>query len=147
MITKEHRALVPGIGWIEHVEVDWNPCNDDGPVSPHLQLWAEELLDAFDQIKRPLRIDPQATQQALANAGFMEIKQEVMHAFVNGGTNNPYDIDVGRWFNLCLHKSFMNISLAPLFRIKKWQPEQIEQLQRDVLSEIGERANRSYCKV
>ncbi|KUI60476.1 hypothetical protein VP1G_07676 [Cytospora mali] len=141
------RALVPGSGWIEHVEVDWNPCNDEGPVSPHLRFWADTLLDAMDQIKRPLRLDPQATQQALANAGFIEIKQEVIRVFVNGGAKNPYDIDVGRWFNLCLHKSFMNISLAPLFRVKKWKPEQIEALREDVLDEIGERTNRSYCKL
>lgn len=141
------RALVPGTGWIEHVEVDWNPYNDVGPVSPRLRFWIDELFDAMDQIKRPLRINPQATQQALANAGFVDIKQEVLHMFVNGGAKNPYDIDVGRWFNLCLHKSFMNISLAPFFRIKKWKPEQIEQLKEDVLDEIGERANRSYCKL
>ncbi|ROW14180.1 hypothetical protein VPNG_04208 [Cytospora leucostoma] len=141
------RALVPGTGWIQHVEVDWNPCNDIGPVSPRLRFWIDNLFDAMDQIRRPLRLDPQATQQALANAGFVEIKQEVIHVFVNGSAKNPYEIDVGRWFNLSIHKSFMNLSLAPLFRIKKWQPEQIEQLQTEVLDEIGERTNKSYCKL
>ncbi|ROW07790.1 hypothetical protein VMCG_03531 [Cytospora schulzeri] len=145
--NRQNRALVPGTGWIEHVEVDWNPYNDTGPVSPRLRYWIDELFDAMDQIKRPLRLDPPATQQALANAGFVDIKQEVLHMFVNGGAINPYDIDVGRWFNLCLHKSFMNISLAPFFRVKKWKPEQIEQLKEDVLDEIGERNNRSYCKL
>lgn len=101
----------------------------------------------MDQIRRPLRLNPQATQQALANAGFVEIKQEVIQVFVNGSAKNPYEIDVGRWFNLSIHKSFMNLSLAPLFRIKKWQPEQIEQLQTEVLDEIGERTNKSYCKL
>lgn len=145
--NKEYRALVPGAGWIEHVEIDWNPYNDAEPVSPRLRFWVDELFDAMDQAKRPLRVDPQATQQALANAGFVDIKQELLPMFVNGGALNPYDIDVGRWFNLCLHKSFMNISLAPFFRVKKWTPEQVEQLRNEVLTEIGERNNRAYCKL
>lgn len=129
------------------MEVDWNPYNDEGPVSPRLRFWADELFDAMDKIKRPLRVDPRATHQALANAGFIEIKQEVINVYVNGGAKLPFEIDCGRWFNLSFHKSFMSLSLAPLFRIKQWSPEQIEQLKRDVLEEIGERTNRSYCKL
>lgn len=139
--------MVPGTGWIEHVEIDWTPYNDTGPVSPHLQSWVDELFDAMDQIKRPLKVNPQATQQALAHAGFVDIKQEVIPMFVNGGAIIPYEVDVGRWFNLCLHKSFMNISLAPLFRVKKWDPEHIRQLQDAVLTEIGDRNNRAYCNL
>ncbi|KAI3395715.1 hypothetical protein diail_938 [Diaporthe ilicicola] len=139
--------LVPGSGWVEQVEVDWYPCNDDGPVSDHLRFWAEELHSAMDQMKRPLRIDPHRTQQMLADAGFVEIKQEVIRLPLNGGSETPYEIDVGRWFNLSLHKAFMGLSLAPLYRAKNWRLEEVERLEKDVLEEIAERSNRAYCKL
>ncbi|KAG8163550.1 hypothetical protein KVR01_006847 [Diaporthe batatas] len=139
--------LIPGSGWLEQVEVDWYPCNDDGPVSHHLRLWAEELHGAMDQMKRPLRVDPNRTQQLLTDTGFVDIKQEVIHLPVNGGSLDPYEMDVGRWFNLSLQKSFMGLSMAPLFRAKNWRPEDISLLERDVLNEIAERNNRAYCKL
>ncbi|KAJ0115815.1 methyltransferase [Diaporthe amygdali] len=139
--------LVPGSGWFEQVEVDWYPCNDDGPVSSHLRYWAEELHNAMDAMKRPLRVDSRRTQQMLADAGFVDIKQEVIHLPVNGGSDDPYEIDVGRWFNLSLHKSFMGLTLAPLYRAKGWRPEDIERLEKDVLEEVSQRGNRAYCKI
>ncbi|KAL1882276.1 hypothetical protein Daus18300_000762 [Diaporthe australafricana] len=139
--------LVPGSGWVEQVEVDWYPCNDEGPVSDKLRFWADELHSALDQMKRPLRIDPHRTQQMLADAGFVEIKQEVIRLPVNGGSDTSYEVDVGRWFNLSLNKSFMGLSLAPLYRAKNWRTESIERLEKDVLDEIADRNNRAYCKM
>ncbi|POS71550.1 methyltransferase LaeA [Diaporthe helianthi] len=139
--------LIPGSGWVEQVEVDWYPCNDGGPVSHHLGLWAEELRSAMDQMKRPLRIDSNRSQQMLADAGFVDIKQEVIHLPVNGGSLVPFEKDVGRWFNLSLHKSFMGLSMAPLYRVKNWRPEDISRLETDVLEEIADRNNRAYCKL
>ncbi|KAK7713391.1 hypothetical protein SLS64_004641 [Diaporthe eres] len=134
-------------GWVEQVEVDWYPYNDDGPVSDHLKFWADELHSAMDLMKRPLRVDPHRTQQMLADAGLVDIKQEVIRLPVNGGSLEPFEIDVGRWFNLSLHKSFMGLSMAPLYRAKNWRPEDIERLEKDVLDEIAERSNRAYCKL
>jgi hypothetical protein len=101
----------------------------------------------MDLMKRPLRVDPHRTQTMLADAGFVDIKQEVIHLPVNGGSLDAYEIDVGRWFNLSLHKSFMGLSMAPLCRAKNWRPEDVQRLEGDVLFEIGERNNRAYCKL
>lgn len=94
-----------------------------------------------------MRVDPQLTMQTLANTGFVDIKQEVIRVRVNGGSTDPYEIDVGRWFNLCLHKGFMGMSLAPLVKVKGWTPEIVKSLQDEVLREVGERTNASYCKL
>lgn len=139
--------LVPGSGWVEQVEVDWYPCNDDGPVSRYLQLWADELHSAMDIMKQPLRVDPHRTQQRLADAGFADIKQDVIRLPVNGGAIDPFEIDVGRWFNLSIQKSFMGLSMAPLYRAKHWTRADIESLERNVLDEVSERGNRAYCKL
>lgn len=116
-------------------------------MSDHLKFWADELHSAMDLMKRPLRVDPHRTQQMLADAGFVDIKQEVIRLPVNGGSLDPFEIDVGRWFNLSLQKSFMGLSIAPLYRAKNWRREDIERLERDVLDEIAERSNRAYCKM
>ncbi|KAH8744972.1 hypothetical protein F5883DRAFT_364230, partial [Diaporthe sp. PMI_573] len=112
-----------------------------------LKFWADELQDAMDQIGRPLRLDPVRTQRLLTKVGFVEIKQEVFRLPVNASCETPYEVDVGRWFNLCLQKSFMSLSLAPLSRVKKWKLEDIQELEKKVLDEIGERSNQAYFKL
>lgn len=129
------------------MEIDWDFSNDSGPVSPKLRYWMDQLLDAMDQTGRSMRVNSQHTMQRLAHAGFTDIREEVIPVRVNGGSRNPYEIDVGRWFNLCLHKGFMGMSLAPLVRVKGWTPAQVHALGEDVLREVGERTNTSYCKL
>ncbi|KAJ4397269.1 hypothetical protein N0V93_001493 [Gnomoniopsis smithogilvyi] len=141
------RHLTPGNGWFEQVEIDWDFANDHGPVSPRLRYWSNEILDATDRTGRSLRIDRNYTIQALAHAGFVDIREEVLHIRVNGGSREPWEIDVGRWFNLCLHKGFMGLSLAPLVNVKQWTPQQVEVLQNEVLREISDRNNTSYCRL
>lgn len=104
-------------------------------------------MGAMDQTGRPLRIDPQLTIQTLANTGFQDIRQEVLNIRVNGGSLEPWEIDSGRWFNLSLHKGFMAMSLVPLAKLKGWAPERIKSLEEEVLREIGERTNTTYCQL
>lgn len=141
------RHLIPDVGWFEQVEVDWDFANDNGPVSPRLRYWADELLDATDRTGRPLRLDRNKTIEALHYAGLRNIKEECLHIRVNGGSTNAWEIDVGRWFNLSLHKGFMAMSLGPLCQIKGWTPERVEALRMEVLREIGDRNNTSYCRL
>lgn len=141
------RHLKPGVGQIEHVEIDWDFVNENGPVSPRLRYWMDELLEALDRTQRPLRLNPEQRTQDLANTGFVDIKHEAIPVRVNGGSTDPWEIDAGRWFNLCLHKGFMGMSLAPLVQFKGWNPEQVKALEQEVLREVGDRHNTSYCRV
>lgn len=101
----------------------------------------------MDHAGTPLRINPDSIMQTLANIGFTDIKQEVIYVRVNGGSLDPYETDVGRWFNLCLHKGFSAMSLAPLVKIKHWTPDDVHRLEGEVLREIGDRTNSSYCRL
>ncbi|KAF3764517.1 hypothetical protein M406DRAFT_340107 [Cryphonectria parasitica EP155] len=141
------KHLIPGQGWIEHVEIDWDFQSDDGPVSRRLRFWADELLDAMDRAGLPMRIDPKAITQALGDAGFTKISQEVINVRVNGASTNNYDADAGRWFNLSFKKGFMSMSLAPLVKFKHWHPRDVEALYEEIMREVGDRANKSYCKL
>lgn len=136
------------MGYLEHVEIDWEPENDLGPVSRKFKQWTADFIEALERQDRPTRVDPQQTRQMLANIGFVDIKEEVIRVYVNGGSLDPYEIDVGRWFNLCLHKGFMALSLAPLCRGKDPSTiERLKSLEQEVLEEIGNRNNRSYVKL
>lgn len=130
------------------MEIDWEPQNDQGPVSPKFNQWAVEFVNALERQGRPTRVDPDWTRQMLANIGFVDIKEELIRVYVNGGSLDPYEIDVGRWFNLCLHKGFMALSLAPLCRGKDLSTvERLKILEQEILEEIGNRNNRSYVKL
>lgn len=132
---------------MEHVEIDWNFANANGAVSPRLKFWMDELLDAMDRTPRPLRLNPEQRTQDLVAEGFVDITHESIPVRVNGGSTDPWEIDSGRWFNLCLHKGFMGMSLAPLVQYKGWTPEQVKSLEQEVLREVGDRNNTSYCKM
>lgn len=133
---------------MEHVEIDWEPANDRGEVSRKFKQWTLEFLDALERQGRPTRVDPHRTRQMLANVGFADVKEELIRVYVNGGSFDPYETDVGRWFNLCLHKGFMALSLAPLCRGKDPSAvDRIKSLEQEVLEEIGNRDNRTYVKL
>lgn len=140
--------MIPGTGYVEHVEIDWEARNEEGPVSPRFKQWTADFLNALEREGRPTRVDSLQIPQLLRETGFVDPRHEVIRVYVNGGSLEPYEIDVGRWFNLCIHKGFMALSLAPLCRGK--DPSSIERLkilEQEVLEEIGNRNNRTYVNL
>ncbi|ERS99692.1 hypothetical protein HMPREF1624_03055 [Sporothrix schenckii ATCC 58251] len=92
-----HSHLIPGVGYIEHVEIDWTPQpalpggvgsssiggggggssgSGNTPSSPCLAAWASILLNCMDRTGRPLRVDPAETRLALHEAGFVDVRQD-----------------------------------------------------------------------
>lgn len=134
---------------MEHVEIDWELRNDSDPafvVSPLFKQWTAAFLDALEKKGRPTRVNAERTRDMLREIGFVDVKEEKIRVYVNGGSLDPYEIDVGRWFNLCLHKGFMALSLAPLCRAPNPSStvEELKALEPQILREIGNRNNRSY---
>lgn len=134
---------------MEHVEIDWELRNDSDPldvVSPLFKQWTAAFLDSLEHKGRPTRVNAKRTRDMLHETGFVDVKEERIKVYVNGGSLDPYEIDVGRWFNLCLHKGFMALSLAPLCRgpDPPSTVEELKALEPQILMEIGNRNNRSY---
>ncbi|CAK7209590.1 hypothetical protein SEUCBS140593_000544 [Sporothrix eucalyptigena] len=63
--------LIPGVGHIEQIEMDWTPLDGAGP---HLTNWSRTLLACMDRAGRSLRIDAAETYSALQEAGFDDIR-------------------------------------------------------------------------
>ena len=85
-------CLVPGAGYIEHIEIDWQPvirtslsgqrknCADVEPAPSYplsvFPFWVRSFYDCMDAAKRPARVDSAATYAALCHAGFVDIKED-----------------------------------------------------------------------
>ncbi|KAH7118201.1 hypothetical protein B0J13DRAFT_569996 [Dactylonectria estremocensis] len=68
-----------------HVEIDWTPRWDDDekkPANSSFQQWAQLFLAGMDQFNRSARVTPRETRQMIEAAGFTDVKQEVIQAFV-----------------------------------------------------------------
>jgi hypothetical protein len=145
-ILTRHRHLKPN-GWLEQVEIDWNFRCDDGtlPEDSHARRWAEELLDAMDSFGRPLRMDSNLVKQRLRDAGFVDIKEDVIQLPVNGWSSDPFLRDVGRWFNLALRQTYQPLALAPLFRNQSRTPAEVQDLALKVKHELWSNQVHAYC--
>ncbi|KAL2259660.1 hypothetical protein VTK26DRAFT_6568 [Humicola hyalothermophila] len=144
-----YRHLKPGSGYLEQVEIDWTPRCDDGtlPGNSHLVRWISELFDVMDGIGRPLRFDNNLTKQRLAEAGFVDIKEEVIKLPISGWPAETHLRDVGRWFNLGMRQSYQPLSLAALCRYRNRTPREVFDLTEEVRLEVARTRVHAYCNL
>ncbi|KAL2023656.1 hypothetical protein VTK56DRAFT_1813 [Thermocarpiscus australiensis] len=141
------RHLKPHYGYLEQVEIDWNPRSDDGSLrrDAYIVQWMNELLDTMDGFGRPMRMDSNLTKQRLADAGFVDINEEVIKMPVNAWPAEAHARELGRWFNLGLRNSYMALSLAPLSRGHNRTPAEIYDLTEKVRAEVYSNNLHAYC--
>ncbi|KAK4149118.1 S-adenosyl-L-methionine-dependent methyltransferase [Chaetomidium leptoderma] len=142
-----YRHLRPYYGYFEQVEIDWSPRSDDGSLrrDAYAVQWANELSDAMDSFSRPLRLDSNLTKQRLGDAGFVEIKEEVIQMPLNGWPAEAHGRDLGRWFNLGMRQTYQPLSLAPLCRGHGRTPAEVHDLTEKVRAELYSNSVRAYC--
>lgn len=143
------RHLKPSNGHIEQVEIDWNPRCDDGSLrrDAYVVRWANELQDALDNFGRPMRVDSNLTKQRLADASFVDIKEEVIPLPLNGWPADAHGKNVGRWFNLGMGQAYQSLSLAPLCRGHGWTLEEVQELSENVKKEFLSNSVHAYCNL
>ncbi|KAK4105717.1 S-adenosyl-L-methionine-dependent methyltransferase [Parathielavia hyrcaniae] len=142
-----YRHLKPHYGYFEQVEIDWNPRSDDGSLRPdsHILRWANELHDAMDSFGRPMRMDSNLTKLRLADAGFVDIKEEVIQLPLNGWPSDPHTKNIGRWFNLGINQTYQPLSLAPLCRGHGRTADEVHTLARQIKREVYHNSLHAYC--
>ncbi|KAL2154962.1 hypothetical protein VTH82DRAFT_3638 [Thermothelomyces myriococcoides] len=142
-----YRHLKPYHGYFEQVEIDWTPrCDDDSlPRNGSLVEWATKLLDAMDYFKRPMRFDSNTVKQQLANAGFDDIKEEVIQLPVNSWPSDIQGKTVGRWFNVGIRQALQPLSLAPLYRSGRSTLEDVQILAGKTRAEVYSNSVHAYC--
>jgi hypothetical protein len=139
--------LRPEHGYFEQIEVDFTPRSDDAslPQDGHMVRWANEVLDAMDRLGRPLRLNSELTKQRLADAGFVDVKEEIIRLPVNGWPRDAHGREVGRWFNIAIRLSLESLMLAPLNLTCGRTPEEVHELAEAVQKEIFSNSVHAYC--
>ncbi|KAL2129651.1 hypothetical protein VTI74DRAFT_7485 [Chaetomium olivicolor] len=141
------RHLKPYYGYIEQVEIDWAPRCDDGSLQgdAYIVQWTNELLDAMDSFGRPIRLDSNLAKKQLADAGFVDIKEEVIRLPLSGRPAEAPCRDLGRWFNLGIRLACEPLSLAPLSRGHGRTLDEIRGLSEKVREEMYSITAHAYC--
>lgn len=119
------RHLKPGYGWIEQVEIDYEPRCDDGTLPPNSALaqWYQYVADATDRASRPIAYN-HTTRRMLEMAGFIDIQETIIRAPYNSWPADPHQKEIGRWYNLGICEGLEALSLGPLTRIYRWDAAQ-----------------------
>lgn len=143
------RNLRPHFGYMEQVEIDLIPRCDDGSLPPNAEMlsWASEVFSAMEDHGRSLRVDSQRTMSYLRQAGFVDIKEEVIKVPINGWPINPAERELGRFLCLGLTMGLVAMTLAPLARMRGMSREEVEAKTSRVKEEIANRRIHAYCRV
>ncbi len=96
------------------------------------------MVDAMRSLGRQYRVDSDLIKRQMAEAGLVDIKEEVTKIALNGWPSDPSRREIGRWFNLGITQGLQALTLAPFCRaFHKTPPEinaQLEKVQLEVRS-------------
>jgi hypothetical protein len=115
LLSTFNRHLAPGIGYVEHTEIDWVPHwdGDDIPSPSALQEWSELFLTSLDRYNRRIRIVPNETKRDMESSGLTDFKEEVLKCYVNPWSRDVQEREIARWFNLGFCHGIEALSLMP----------------------------------
>jgi hypothetical protein len=83
----------------------------------------------------------------LREAGFVDIKEEVIRVPVNGWPTDRDEKERGRWLALGLTTGLTALTLAPLARMKDRSRAEVDTLVEKVRMEVANRRIHAYCNV
>lgn len=134
---------------MEHVEVDWTPrCDDDTmPANSALQQWAELYYSGMDQFNRSARVRPQDTRQMMEAAGFTDVREEVIKAFVCPWSVDRREREIARWFNFGLSHSLESLGIVPLVEQHGLTVEEVKELCQTARKETCILRYHIYCNM
>ncbi|KAF5002189.1 hypothetical protein FDECE_10696 [Fusarium decemcellulare] len=131
--------LTPGFGYVEQVEIDWTPRWDDDDTKPtdsQFQHWAKLFLAGMDNFNRSARVEPEDTRRMIEAAGFTEVGQEVIRAYVCPCSLDWRKRKLARWFNCALTYSLEPFSFMPLIEKQVMKYTDVLELCEKVKNEI-----------
>lgn len=99
----------------------------------------------MDKANRSARVAPAKIQQVIEAAGFTDVKQEVIKAFVCPWSSNRRERDIARWFNLGLSLGLESLSMVPLVKTHGLTYEEVQDLCAKVKDEICTLQYHTYC--
>ena len=128
------------------MEIDLTPRCDDGTLRSNSRIneWYNYLKDATDLAGRPIAFQNHTKEMLLA-AGFIDIREQIIRAPLNGWATDPHQKQIGRWYNIGLVEGLEALSAAPLTRINRWSFEDhVKPLIGQVAKEISNSKVHAY---
>ncbi|KAI5467358.1 methyl transferase [Mariannaea sp. PMI_226] len=141
--------LAPGVGHLEHIEVDFLPrCDDDErPAESSYQEWVDLYFDAMDQLNRTARLKSHDTRQMLEAAGFTDIQEKVVKAYLCPWTSDWQEQELAKWFNLGVSHSLEAFTLIPFIDKLGMKFEEVRELCLRAKDEICKLRYHTYCNI
>lgn len=141
--------LLPGVGFLEHVEIDWVPRWEGSafPQPSALQEWSERLLDALKRCGRDATIDSTTIKKTINDAGFIEVSEKIIRCYINPWMDDRHEKEVARWFNIAFHKGVKPMSLMPMIKGLRVKPIEIQELCSRVKEEICLLPNHAFVNM
>ncbi|KAJ4508456.1 hypothetical protein HRR83_007393 [Exophiala dermatitidis] len=153
LYRKVLKHLVPGYGWFEHVELDFEPRCDDGSLRPGklTEWWHMYLKNFYASINRRLHYDPDTGELLLA-AGFKDIHHAVYRIPLNPWSDDRGEHRAALWWGQVMSRGleedggngFEALSLAPLCRYNGWAQDHVERLCEEALDQACDPDCRVY---
>ncbi|GKT47493.1 putative methyltransferase tdiE [Colletotrichum spaethianum] len=146
IIQKAFDNLEPG-GYFEIQDLELpSYCDDDSvPPTAALYRWQHALVDASNEIGRPLNYAPTCIDD-LRDVGFVEIHHQVFKWPFNNWSDDPKLKEIGRWNCANLDMGLEGFSLALMTRVKGWARDAVEKLCDEVKNEVKDTRLHAYWK-
>ncbi|VUC29681.1 unnamed protein product [Clonostachys rosea] len=132
--------LLPGHGFIEQTEIDWDPQWDESgdiPSPSSVKEWADRFLAGLDASKRSARVDPVHRRRMLEDAGFTDIEVKITRLYASPWSRDEKLNDIARWFNMSFISGIEGMSLIPMIDYGDMRIEEVRNLCRRVEREMS----------
>lgn len=138
--------LTPGIGYIEHVEIDWKPRwpGDAAPPASAVSEWSRLLLRGWNRLNRKAEVNRNEVKRALETAGFVDFKEETMPCYLSPWLSDEFQKETARWFNLGFSHGLEAMGLVPMVEKLNMTKEEVGELCKRVRDEICTLRFRAY---
>jgi len=139
------RHLKPGEGYIEHVEIDFEPRCDDGSLSgTPITQWYNYVKAATRRMHRPVEY-PNNPGDILRQAGYVDIKHvAVIRAPYNSWSSNPVEREIGRWHVVGMAETVETFSIKPFREAFGWDEKTVRTMIDNVKSAVVSRKIHAY---
>ncbi|KJK79708.1 hypothetical protein H634G_05300 [Metarhizium anisopliae BRIP 53293] len=119
-----YNHLLPGSGYLEHVEIEWVPRWDENdvdkegngmPDSPSaLEEWSNLYMTGLETLGRNGRIDGAAIRQTIEDVGFTNVEEKTIRLYMSPWMPEYYKREGARWLNMCFTRGVEGMSLWPM---------------------------------
>ncbi|KAJ9611763.1 hypothetical protein H2200_004947 [Cladophialophora chaetospira] len=153
------KHLVPGTGYFEQVELDYEPRTADAtPLQGPLANWWETYVKSqYQACSRPLDYNP-ATPERLAHMGFRDVEHRQYMIPLNEWPQDDQtpDYQVKRraamWWQVAMTPGedgngghgYEAVSMMPLCKISGWNPDHVKRLCREALEQAADPNLHAY---